>query len=434
LAGLSTAELLIGVAVLLGLVIAVGVLAYMATDRWQRLKALSGPMAEAPPPEELPPGFLAPRPRDRAVVGKGGSLAEPIVLGQSRPWPIVFLAFSPDGRSLVSLGFDELKLWDVAAGTGRVLVQADVAAGGVGTAGYWIDGGRALKVRIPCARPLAFSDDGKLLAWNDERGGFARVRTWDLASGREGASWLGSSPGAQLTFVPGTHKLILFAGAVQWFEPGKEGSVRVQRLQGLQGPFNRGLLSPDGERLVVLEAFQGQPALLPADVPKPPFSRLELFDTTQTVPSPPAVRAFEPQQFRSIVRLDERPEYRQNWGLLFSPDGRRLATWLDSGVTVYDRDGGGAQRLAGVSSCLAFSTDGAVLAAPGDGGWPRLIQIDSGREVGRVAPLKDARARGVIRAHDVPMAVACLAFSPDGQTLALGCTDGTVRLCRWRSA
>jgi WD40 repeat protein len=66
---------------------------------------------------------------------------------------------------------------------------------------------------------------------------------------------------------------------------------------------------------------------------------------------------------------------------------------------------------------LAFSPDGAVLAAGGH--WPRLWDLAAGREVLRLVQTREP-------------AFGAIAFSPDGRVLATGSQDGTARL--WEAA
>jgi WD40 repeat protein len=114
--------------------------------------------------------------------------------------------------------------------------------------------------------------------------------------------------------------------------------------------------------------------------------------------------------------------------VVFSPDGKTLATAaLDRGVKVRDAVDGKvryALTLPGDSgeaaAVLAISPDGKTLIV-GGGSW-------------------DEVKRGVVAAWDLATgkprwsvtqnvaAVWGLAFSPDGQTLALACLDGTLRL------
>jgi len=106
-------------------------------------------------------------------------------------------------------------------------------------------------------------------------------------------------------------------------------------------------------------------------------------------------------------------------GVVFSPDGQRLATASgDRAVRLWDiATGQLAHTLPGHEGhilSLAFSPDGHHLASGDVTGSVRVWEAYHGK------------VRCVLKGHSA--LVMTLAFSPDGQRLASGCTDGTVRL------
>jgi WD40 repeat protein len=145
--------------------------------------------------------------------------------------------------------------------------------------------------------------------------------------------------------------------------------------------------------------------------------------------------------------------------LSFSPDGNRLAACLDEKIILWDVQTG--QELASrkhnpaTLCCLALSPDGRHLAAGGQKyvnlynlnsstphpqglHWPAgnfravlflpdglTLAAARGRDIG-LWDLESARRRLTLHGHRET--VRCLAVSPDGQTLASGSDDWSVKL------
>jgi WD40 repeat protein len=280
----------------------------------------------------------------------------------------MMVAFAPDGRTLATLGQDQsLRLWDVVEG--RTLLAPH---------------GHSTQVSR-----MVFLGGGKRLA---SYGGDGRLLLWDVATGRDidecrgvpyAGGWLlptADGKGVQ-TF---SHDLRLFT----W----RPGSVpESERLSQPGGPSFRHALSPGGRFLAKLV---------------PPANKLHLYDLRAT---PPRERVLDlgPQGWTNLM--------------VFSDDGRRLATGTGDGVLrVWDCATGrqvhdftpAAPDVArlGYASHLQFAADGRSLLL--FNGELRVVEVASGQERMRVGNLGAG--------------LNCMALSPDGRLAARGSSDGTL--------
>jgi WD40 repeat protein len=117
--------------------------------------------------------------------------------------------------------------------------------------------------------------------------------------------------------------------------------------------------------------------------------------------------------------------------LAFSPDGRTLvSTGLIDPLFVWDLETRSARRIDLPQhlgpECVAFSADGRTVAVAGQD--PQVFTLDLG-----VDPPTWALFADIGEGVRLPARTRPLAFSPNGETLAVACTDGRVRLYGTRS-
>lgn len=307
------------------------------------------------------------------------------------------------------------------------------------------DAARALSKGLPdrtvyfntvAVNALAFAPDGRTLAVagtsnrcdrgecgagvHFENGGLA---LWDLRSSRAGRTLrdqkFAMDEIRSAAFTGDGSRVMTDGGRIVIWNAVT--GVRVTSLQEGTKSFRRAALSPDGHR--VAGTGQGGTSLWDVGAGK----------VTQTFPEPA-----DPIE------------------VTFSPDGKRLAVAGRNELHVLRLDGGGPPvRIRLSATALAFSADGAQLAAGTTGG-----RVEVYSESGRAIAGWQAHQKSVNDVHFSPDgktlasagddqvavtwalpsgarrkafaghvdAVSAVAFSPDGQTLATGSKDTTVRL------
>jgi WD40 repeat protein len=326
-----------------------------------------------------------------------------------QPGWVTGLAFSPDGKSLLTVGYGAVEVWDVA--TGKRLAVLDHG-------------------NLPVTG-AAFGSEGRTVLTGAHDG---RARLWDVASqklvGEPAASndWI-----AAVAFRPDGRAFVT---------AGKHGGVQVwdaasrRPLASFRHPGDIAAVafSPDGEMLLTAGADR--------------TARLWDAESGRPLGSPLA----HPQEVTSVA---------------FSPDGGRVLTGcLDRAARVWDVATGEVvgQPLAhpGEVLAVAFGADGRTLLtgqgrAEGDArlwdagsgallGGP-MVHADSilavavspdGRRVATAGRDKAARLWDAETAEPVGEAlghqdqVNALAFSPDSQTLVTGGNDSDCRF--WHAA
>ncbi|MGB8399023.1 caspase family protein [Bradyrhizobium sp.] len=321
------------------------------------------------------------------------------------------VAFSPDGRTVLSDDGKRLKLWDAA--TGKLV--------------------RTLGGQLAWVRSVAFSPDGRTVisgSWH-----YHGLRLFDAATGKlagtfgkpgEELEWIDSvafSPDGRTVLSGGINTLKLWDVAtgklVRTFEEGDFS---------LEHSHHSVTFSPDGRTVL-------------SDV----FWRLKLWDAA----TGKLVRTFE-----------EKGEHSSNDTVAFSPDGRTVLSGSDNKtLKLWDVATGKLLRtfkghLDKVRS-VAFSPDGRAVLSGSDDKTLKLWDVTTGKlvrsfeghsgEVASVAFSPDGRAvlsgnaDKTLKLWDAGTGellrtfeghsdeVRSVAFSPDGRTALSGSLDGTVR-------
>jgi WD40 repeat protein len=308
----------------------------------------------------------------------GEAAGQPITTGHRAVWD---LAFRPDGRQFATADVDAIQLWDSA--TGAAVGSEIVPAKG-------IFGAEAEAVAV------AFSPDGTLLASATTEG---TIELWDPVTGRVRGPALKGHVG-EVSF------LAFSADGATLVSAGRDETVRFwdveesrQHSEPLE-PEQRGItgaaFTPDGSILATGGAD----------------GTIRLWDIARRVP------IGEP--------LGE-PLVGHEGGVAvaFSPDGAVLFSMADDGTIrqweVATRQPLGEPIAAGQGATLtlAVSSDGAQLASGGSDGTIRLWDMAPEREL--FAPRSGAST--------APNAIA---YSPDGAMIATGHEGGEVLL--WDAA
>ena len=302
-----------------------------------------------------------------------GAEVLPSLKGHSHP--LTSVAYSPDGKLLVTTGYDKMvRVWDA------------------------ITGKEKREFRVSSQRPnkVVFSPDSKRVATASEDNS---ARIWDVTSGQELLTLRGHTREVLSVAYSSDGKMIATAGGDQhvkiWdAETGKESLT----LRGHSQWVNGVAFSHNGNQ-VVTACIDGK------------------------------VRVFDVDDGRIRQTFDD--QFGSVWGVAFSPDDTLIASgsgewkWIEKRGQILIREAATGRVMhtlrahAGLARTVAFSPDGKQLASVGGEHWfePGVVKV---WDVATGSELQSFAGH--------TLGLAALEYSPDGRTLASGGWDATVRL------
>jgi WD40 repeat protein len=348
-------------------------------------------------------------------------------------WPSR-VAFSPDGKTLVSAGGPTVRLWDPATGTERAREfeghNAGVTAVALSpdrqllaTAGEQVrlwdaQTGKPGRVLATSAAALAFAPDGKTLATAGRDG---IVHFWEVESGKETGQLKGHKHMLIAVAFSPDGKALASADVQACVRVWDVGAAKETQQMDMKSGAERLALafSPDGKTLACAGAWNDSSFL--------PKGGVSIQGVEMTPKEGYAVLLWEASTGKEVRRFTGPKDNIET--VAFSPDGKTVAAGSRDGrVVLWDADGGKellyilahpgpAAAETGAAPGVGFSPDGKTLATAGADGALRLWDAATARELGR---LEAADGR-----------FSCLAVSTDGKVLVTGGADTTATVWDW---
>ena len=347
--------------------------------------------------------------------------------------------FSADGKLLASADSDRtVKIWDV--GTGHEIRALKAHFRAVSSFVYSTNG--SIKYTTPQLprTSLVFSPDGKRLA---SAGQDWSVRVWEVMTGEESLVLKGHVGGVSSVAFSPDGKRLASAGedeTVKLWDAG--GAHQALTLRGpaasdSEAPSSRWLaFSPDGKRLAAA-SWDGMVKMWDAATGQETLAILGPINGPRTAALSPGGERLASADWDGTLKIWDtvtgqvttirRGHDDGVMSLVFSPDGKRLAAAMQGGIVkLWDartgqeslvvNAGATASSTVGAGAgarSIAFSPDGERIAA---GGMDRTVKVwdaATGQETLTLNVLDRARS---------------VAFSPDGRWLDAAGSDGTFRV------
>jgi WD40 repeat protein len=381
---------------------------------------------------------------------------------------VLSIAFSPDGRRIVSGSMDgTLRLWDSngkAIGSpfkghkyGVISVafspdgQRIVSADGLfdGTLRLWDSNGKAIgspfKGQQGGARAVAFSPDGQKMVSGSAYG---TLQLWDRNGKALGSPWKAHEIGRSSDFVLSLVKAVAFSpDGRRIVSGGQDGTVRLwdsngkaigSPFKGHQGDVAAVAFSPDGQRIIsagedgtvrlwnskgkaIGFPWQGHEGYVYSVAFSPDGQRVISAGEDGTM----RLWDSEGKLIGSPLKGHDGPVI----SVAFSPDGQRIASGgMDDTLRLWDSNGKAIgspwQGYGRATVTLNSFTNGVISVAFSPDGQ-RIVTTGGNREL----LFWDSKGKAIGSPFKGPVhGVTSVAFSPDRQRMVIGGDDGTLRL------
>ncbi|CAM3535290.1 WD40 repeat domain-containing serine/threonine protein kinase [Kibdelosporangium persicum] len=311
------------------------------------------------------------------------------------------------GEHMLGLGTGAVTTFALAmSGDGHTFLSADSA----GQITVWAFQRTVLGPRDGALVGVASQPNGNLIATVT---GDGAIRLWDGTNGDLVRQFTHGGKAGALTFTPDGTRLITVGpdGAAVAFDV----ATGAERLRfGRPGTeFTDVVVSPDGRTVALAGRTPAQKGAQQQDRDEIVFLRAD--DLTMTSRRPT----------RQEPRNDSVVDANYPTSVVYSPDGRTLATTLSGGRVglLSLADPTGPMKIlpghTGLAMDARFTPDGNTLATGGSDRLVRLWRVPDGQPVGELG------------GHDSP--IRAIRFSPDGRTMATASQDAVARLWEYPS-